>query len=163
MASRKKQSEGIALLSMYNDEEEDYEMEGFDEERREPAEDDYSMEPRSAEDASMMEADRMVSGDSDNGDSTPPVVEDGNFSPDKGFGPSTPLQSQLSSQSPPPPQPQQQSLSSDNLRRSTGTLTIVDYGNDEVAMSPEPEVFFFLLISFLLLFLLSLIMVAYVH
>lgn len=145
MASRKKQSEGIALLSMYNDEEEDDEMEdleegGEEEGQREQAENDDYVDPRSAEDASMVDADRMVSGDSGNDDSTPPVVEDGNLSPDKGFGPSTPQQPQVSSKSPPSPRlPQQQSAASlDSLRSRRG---IVDYGHDEAAMSPEPEVF----------------------
>ncbi|XP_048321236.2 protein bfr2 [Ziziphus jujuba] len=143
MASRKKQSEGIALLSMYNDEEEDDEMEdleegGEEEGQREQGENDDYVDPRSAEDASMVDADRMVSGDSGNDDSTPPVVEDGNLSPDKGFGPSTPQQPQVSSKSPPSPRlPQQQSAASlDSLRSRRG---IVDYGHDEAAMSPEPE------------------------
>ncbi|KAF3451303.1 hypothetical protein FNV43_RR07398 [Rhamnella rubrinervis] len=141
MASRKK-SEGIALLSMYDDEEEDDEMEdveeaGQEEEQREFLEDDDYREPRSAEDASMiMDGDRMVAGDSGNNDATPPVDGNENFTPDKGFGSYTPQQPQVPLTSPPM---QQQSMPLDSLRSRRGTLTIVDYGHDEVAMSPEAE------------------------
>lgn len=129
------------MLSMYNDE--DDEMEdvpegGQEDERRELPEDDDYREPRSAEDAAvMMEGDGMVAEDSGNDDGAPQVDGDGNLTPDKGFGPSTPQQPQASLASPPVQQP---SAPSDSLRRRRGTLTIVDYGHDEVAMSPEAEV-----------------------
>ena len=144
MASRKK-SEGIAMLSMYDDEEEDDEMEDVEdarqeEERRELRDDDDYREPRSAEDASMMmDGDRMAAGDSGNDDGTPPVDGEENFTPDKGFGPYTPQQPQVPLTSPPM---QQQSVPLDGLRSRRGTLTIVDYGHDEGAMSPQAEVCF---------------------
>ncbi|KAF3442400.1 hypothetical protein FNV43_RR16316 [Rhamnella rubrinervis] len=140
MASRKK-SEGIALLSMYDDEEEDDEMEDAEEavqeeERRELPEDDDYREPRSAEDASMMmDGDRMAAGDSGN-DGSPPVDGDENFTPDKGFSSYTPEKPQVPLTSLPM---RQQSVPLDSLRSRRGTLTIVDYGHDEVAMSPEAE------------------------
>ncbi|CAL2251980.1 unnamed protein product [Prunus armeniaca] len=142
MASRKKQSEAMALLvSNYNDEEEDEDMEDIeqdrqeeeeydeDQERREQREyDDYGELRRGSEDASMVDMDRMVAGDSGNDDSAPPDAGDNeNLTPNEGqFRHSTP---QL-----------RQPVPSDSLNRSRrGGLTIVDYGHDEVAMSPEPE------------------------
>lgn len=144
MASRKKQLEGIALLSMYNDEEEDDEMEdadGREEERREPPRGDDYGEPRSAEDAPMADGDRIVTGDSGNEENTPrDVVDEENSAPGKGqFRPSTPLQNQALFAS---PFQQQQPLDSDNARSRRRKLAIVDYGHDEIAMSPEPEVIF---------------------
>ncbi|XP_024016958.1 uncharacterized protein LOC21389738 isoform X2 [Morus notabilis] len=141
MASRKKQLEGIALLSMYNDEEEDDEMEdadGGEEERREPPRDDDYGEPRSAEDAPMADGDRIVTGDSGNEENTPrDVVDEENSAPGKGqFRPSTPLQNQALFAS---PFQQQQPMDSDNARSRRRKLAIVDYGHDEIAMSPEPE------------------------
>ncbi|KAM1045632.1 hypothetical protein FF1_036565 [Malus domestica] len=120
MASRKKQSDAIALLlSNYNDEEEDEDMEDVeqhnnkeeegDEERRERGEfDDYG-ELRGSGDAAMADVDGTVGGESGNHDSAPPNAGDNE-------------------------------VASDGLnRRRRGALTIVDYGHDEVAMSPEPE------------------------
>lgn len=144
MASRKKQSEAMALLvSNYNDEEEDEDMEDIErdkeeeeeydeyQERREQREyDDYGELRRGSEDSSMVDMDRMVAGDSGNDDSAPPNAGDNeNLTPNEGqFRHSTP---QL-----------RQTVPSDSLNRSRrGALTIVDYGHDEVAMSPEPEVF----------------------
>ncbi|VVA35271.1 PREDICTED: SAP30-binding [Prunus dulcis] len=142
MASRKKQSEAMALLvSNYNDEEEDEDMEDIEQdkeeeeeydeyqERREQREyDDYGELRRGSEDSSMVDMDRMVAGDSGNDDSAPPNAGDNeNLTPNEGqFRHSTP---QL-----------RQTVPSDSLNRSRrGALTIVDYGHDEVAMSPEPE------------------------
>lgn len=142
MASRKKQSEAMALLvSNYNDEEEDEDMEDIEQDRREEEEydeyqerreqreyDDYGELRRGSEDASMVDMDRMVAGDSGNDDSAPPDAGDNeNLTPNEGqFRHSTP---QL-----------RQPVPSDSLNRSRrGGLTIVDYGHDEVAMSPEPE------------------------
>ena len=81
----------------------------------------------------------MFGGGESANDRTLPIVND-DAVPDKGrFGNSTPQQPQVS--------PQRESVApatSYSSRRSRrGTLTIVDYGHDEVAMSPEPEVFIF--------------------
>ncbi|XP_065626719.1 uncharacterized protein LOC136066393 [Quercus suber] len=154
MASKKKQPEGIALLSMYNDEE-DEDMEDLDEEEEEQEEEEEKenekAERREAEgeeqyddyrDSRMVEGDdsmdigeRVFGGGESANDGTPQIVND-DAVPDKGrFGNSTPQQPQVS--------PQRESVTpaaSDSSRRSRrGTLTIVDYGHDEVAMSPEPE------------------------
>ncbi|KAM3700542.1 hypothetical protein ACJW31_05G106500 [Castanea mollissima] len=157
MASKNKQPEGIALLSMYNDEE-DEDMEDLDdEEEEEEQEEEEEKENEKAErreaegeeqyddyrDSGMAEGDdsmdireRVIGGGESANDGTPPIVND-DAVPDKGrFGNSTPQQPQVS--------PQRESVvpaaASDSSRRSRrGTLTIVDYGHDEVAMSPEPE------------------------
>ncbi|PON77043.1 SAP30-binding protein [Parasponia andersonii] len=142
MASRKKQSDGMAMLSMYMDEEEDDDMEdveekdGGQEQAREPPQDDDFSEPRGVEDAFMVDnSDRMVSADYSGNEENALQgdVNDENYTPGKGqfFRPSTPQQAQVSFTSPPQPQQQKQT------RR--GKLGIVDYGHDEVAMSPEPE------------------------
>lgn len=161
MASKNKQPEGIALLSMYNDEE-DEDMEDLDDDEEEEEQEDEEEEKenekaerREAEgeeqyddyrdsrmaegDDSMDNGERVIGGGESANDGTPPSVND-DAVPDKGrFGNSTPQQPQVS--------PQQESVvpaASDSSRRSRrGTLTIVDYGHDEVAMSPEPEVFLF--------------------
>ena len=135
------------MLSMYYDDEEDDEMEdvedddrgGQEAQRREPPQDDDYRDPRGVEDALRVDSsDRMVAaGDSGNDENTPQdVVNDENFTPTPSgaqFRPSTPQQAQVSFTSPPLPQQQ---------RTRRGKLAIVDYGHDEVAMSPEPEVLF---------------------
>ncbi|XP_045790010.1 uncharacterized protein LOC123884755 isoform X2 [Trifolium pratense] len=118
MASKKKQSEGIALLSMYNDNSDD-EMEDAEEEEEENVmreeEQDEAAEQVAEEDLAA-DTDRMTVADSGN-----EVAGDG-FTPTERSW--TPLQEQLKVE----------------LRSSrSATLTIIDYGHDEVAMSPEPE------------------------
>ncbi|KAJ7947100.1 SAP30-binding protein [Quillaja saponaria] len=136
MASKKKASEGIALLSMYNDDEDD-EMEDVEEDTEGDDDDEKHEEngsdARIAEVDSMFESDRMMVGGSADG-TTPPVAIESS-TPDKStFGTSTLQQLHfnlsVSIQ-------QQQLVSSKRSRKET--LTIVDYGHDEVAMSPEAE------------------------
>ncbi|OIV95243.1 hypothetical protein TanjilG_21633 [Lupinus angustifolius] len=120
MASKKKQSEGIALLSMYNDDDDD-EMEDVEEE--EDGEGEFadagirgsqnhqdSAADNAADDDLAADTDRMA------------VIDSGSDAAD------TLTPQQLIS-----PQEQQR------LSRKREKLTIVDYGHDEVAMSPEPE------------------------
>lgn len=113
MASRKKQLEGIALLSMYNDDEED------DEEM----EDLHYQQPHND-----MEEDAL---NDDNAMAT--EAEAATYCRN-----STPKGGLLR-----PLKPQQQggtiNLETKGSNRR-GRLAIVDYGHDEVAMSPEPEV-----------------------
>ncbi|RDX65526.1 SAP30-binding protein, partial [Mucuna pruriens] len=124
MTSKKKHSEGIALLSMYNDDGDD-EMEDVEEE-------EGDAEMRTEEDAV---GDARYAREEDFTDRTA-VVDSGNEVADEGFTPveknrfgaSTPQMNTLVS--PPPEQAR--------IGRK-GALTIVDYGHDEVAMSPEPE------------------------
>ncbi|WVZ21460.1 hypothetical protein V8G54_008782 [Vigna mungo] len=114
MASKKKHSEGIALLSMYNDEEDD-EMEVDDDEEEDAR---IGME----EDAA---ADARFAAEEDSANRTA-VLDSGKEAADEGA--STPQNNNFVS--PPPEEPR--------ISRK-GALTIVDYGHDEVAMSPEPE------------------------
>ncbi|XP_022140007.1 uncharacterized protein LOC111010773 isoform X2 [Momordica charantia] len=145
MASKKKESEGIALLSMYNDE--DDEMEDVEEQQEEGdtelpqqqgqeegGEEDYGG-VRVTEEESVANSDRMILSDSAN-DSTPPVADE-NLTPDKlKFGSSTPQPPQVLVSSSPM---LLQAGQLDNPGRRRGTLAIVDYGHDEAAMSPEAE------------------------
>ena len=131
MASKKKHSEGIALLSMYNDEEDD-EMEDAEDDDGEEEEVDAGM--RMEEDVA---GDAKFSAGEDSANRTAAVDSGNEGGADVGFipaeksrvGTSTPQTNNLIS--PPLEQPR--------IGRK-GALTIVDYGHDEVAMSPEPEV-----------------------
>ncbi|OMO65402.1 HCNGP-like protein [Corchorus olitorius] len=91
MASRKKESEGIALLSMYNDED-DEDMEDMEEDDRPEHEQGGEEEDNEYRELNN----NMEEEDSRANDNTPP-------------------------------------------RNGRGRPTIVDYGHDEAAMSPEPE------------------------
>ncbi|KAJ4703672.1 SAP30-binding [Melia azedarach] len=115
MASKKKQSEGIALLSMYNDDEDDEEMEDLEEEQKQHQKEDEDVREAKnlEEDSRMNEGDDVVAA---NGTSTPP------------------LQPQILFIS-----PKQSVVLPDSRRSGRGRFTIVDYGHDEVAMSPEAE------------------------
>ncbi|XP_027365292.1 uncharacterized protein LOC113872158 isoform X2 [Abrus precatorius] len=136
MASKKKHSEGIALLSMYNDEGDD-EMEDAENEegdagmRREEQLEDAAGDARfAAEEDLASDAGRMVVADSSN-----EAADEGSTQAEKSrFGASTPQANMLVS----PPQ-EQRVVSLDSRIVRKGALTIVDYGHDEVAMSPEPE------------------------
>ncbi|KAK2642472.1 hypothetical protein Ddye_024235 [Dipteronia dyeriana] len=117
MASKKKQSEGIALLSMYNDDEDDEEMEYLEEQEEEAQQ--QQQDGQESREATNLEDDSRMNGGYDTGASDQT---------------STPQQPPVSFTSP------KQHVASLNSRRSTrGRLTIVDYGHDEVVMSPEPE------------------------
>lgn len=116
MASKKKQSEGIALLSMYNDNSDD-DMEDAEEEgdvNRQEEQDDAVAEQAAEEDLTA-DTDRMTVADPGN-----EVTGEG-FTPNRLFSPV-----------------QEQQRVELKISKSA-TLTIVDYGHDEVAMSPEPE------------------------
>lgn len=141
MASKKKASEGIALLSMYNDEDDDMD-DAYDEDDRhshhdqEHAEEDdqqqhsvpilgrdddsYANDPSSALDSSR--------------DNTPLPPHNHDDSVSVSIRTLTPPQ-QSQSQF----QPLQSPPMEDLQKNRRGKLTIVDYGHDEAAMSPEPE------------------------
>ncbi|KAF8409068.1 hypothetical protein HHK36_005140 [Tetracentron sinense] len=128
MASKKKESEGIALLSMYNDEDED--MEDVDEEDEEDADE---------KEENLRNSDGIAS-DSPHED-TPPLLQSQaslpgeDSTPKSGWvRPPTPQQPQILLSS-----PSLQQLPPDNQRTRRGTLAIVDYAHDETAMSPEAE------------------------
>lgn len=110
MSSKKKQSEGIALLSMYNDDEDEEEMEDLEEEEQ---------RHQNQEDEGNREAKNLVEDSRMNGGDDAVAGDET----------STSLQPHVNSLA-----------ASGSRRRGRGRLTIVDYGHDEVAMSPEPEV-----------------------
>ncbi|GMI82291.1 hypothetical protein like AT1G29220 [Hibiscus trionum] len=110
MASRKKEPEGIALLSMYNDED-DEDMEDIEEDDHQQAEGEHdqpTLEENGHGESNNMEEDSRTDGN------TPPF----------------PHQTSTSSQ-------HQRLVSSKSSGR--GKLNIVDYGHDEAAVSPEHE------------------------
>ncbi|XVF25630.1 hypothetical protein REPUB_Repub13aG0229800 [Reevesia pubescens] len=119
MASRKKESEGIALLSMYSDED-DEEMEDIEEEepqqQNQQGEEEEEEQPPEEENEYRDSNTNNMAEDSRTNQNTPPF----------------PHQT-----SAPPSQQQPRVVSS--KRNGRGRLTIVDYGHDDAAMSPEPE------------------------
>ncbi|KAL3377083.1 hypothetical protein AABB24_003480 [Solanum stoloniferum] len=149
MASQKKESEGIALLSIYGDDE-DEDMEELEEEQRE--EDAQEYRPESQNLAITMGTDfqddsNKVFGSDSGRSSTPsPLIQQlqqqqsvENFTPNKvsNFGVGSTTTTPLVSVSSPNPQPMEMNLNVNVSRRAR--LTIVDYAHDEVTMSPEPE------------------------
>ncbi|CAI0475896.1 unnamed protein product [Linum tenue] len=134
MASRKKEAEGIALLSVYSDED-DEEMEEPDEQgdgeaemrRRQQQQQQQQLEGSDDRESNYMEEDSandaMVTDEYGNG-ATPPEVA---------------LQQVQVSFSSSSRQQLQEGRAVSSKRSGRGRLTIVDYGHDEVAMSPEPE------------------------
>ncbi|XXG67477.1 hypothetical protein AAC387_Pa06g0818 [Persea americana] len=136
MASKKKASEGIALLSMYNDEDMDV--------------DDEDEEEQEEEEEEEIEGDRNRGSDPMNEDAfpsepfygtTPPIIQSQTPISDndqtlKSPPPLTP-QPQIPVSSPPPLPPV--SDSSDVQRMRKGAFGIVDYAHDETAMSPDAE------------------------
>ncbi|KAK9274124.1 hypothetical protein L1049_018938 [Liquidambar formosana] len=131
MASKKKESTGIALLSMYNDE--DDEMEDLNEEEEEEDDDEVDDDRNASNtDEDMKNYSEGVVGS----DNTPQIQEDNSTPKTTKFGSFTPQQTQLSLSS---PQLQPQLIPVDSGRSRKERLTIVDYGHDEFAMSPEAE------------------------
>lgn len=108
---------------MYNDDEDDEEMEDLEEEEEEEEEQRLeNQEDEGNREAKNLEEDLRMNGGDDAvaGDET-----------------STPLQPHVDAPA-----------ASGSRRRGRGRFTIVDYGHDEAAMSPEPEV---LLMNFIFL------------
>ncbi|CAH9141548.1 unnamed protein product [Cuscuta epithymum] len=148
MASQKKESEGIALLSIYGDEDDemdDYQKEEFDKDEN-PIQSDVVFTPENdlcGDDNSRCAALGSVRS------STPsPLVQQprelgtDHLTPNKvsNFGGSAITTPQLTVSSPSLSQPQWKQLSVVSEKVvSRSRLTIVDYAHDEVAMSPEAE------------------------
>ncbi|KAI9120938.1 hypothetical protein K1719_007971 [Acacia pycnantha] len=137
MASKKKQAEGIALLSMYNDDE-DEEMEDVEENlaaaRQEGEQHGDDRDAQAVDDDLMPVTNSMAVSDSA-AHGTPLLSHDG-MTPEKTkFRSSTPQQPSVNAAV---SQQERRAVSSDSRRIRRG-LTIVDYAHDEVAMSPEPE------------------------
>ncbi|XP_011039419.1 PREDICTED: SAP30-binding protein-like isoform X2 [Populus euphratica] len=128
MASRKKHLEGIALLSMYNDDEEDDDEEMEDLEHQPNQSNDMEQDTLHDDNAVLTE-------EFQNTEEAEAATASRNSTPEGSLlRPLTPLQQQL-----------QQGgtinleTKSSSSRSRRGRLAIVDYGHDEVAMSPEPE------------------------
>lgn len=141
MASEKKASEGIALLSMYGDE--DDEMEDLDEEEENIHEEGIA--PPASDAVTVNDNDGLSDYGNEN---LPRQQEEGglndNSTPSKAINYGTSSASatpQLALFSPQQRQ-QQQSVGSDlnSVQSQKSRLTIVDYGHEEGAMSPEAEV-----------------------
>ncbi|XP_051129048.1 uncharacterized protein LOC127249969 isoform X2 [Andrographis paniculata] len=136
MTTEKKASEGIALLSMYGDE--DDEMEELDEEDKVGDEEDTH--PPVVDSVGVKDGDDV--NDSGN-DIVPGQLDERvpieNSTPNKTFNQGT--SSASATPQPPvfsPPQQQQRPVSFD-FQSQKSRLTIVDYGHEEGAMTPEPE------------------------
>ncbi|XP_057764139.1 uncharacterized protein LOC130985270 isoform X2 [Salvia miltiorrhiza] len=131
MASEKKASEGIALLSMYGDE--DDEMEELDEEVENIHEDGI---PPPASDAVAVNENDGIN-DYGNEQMQRQQEERGQFNDYTPPASATPQQNLFSPQE----RMQAQHFSSDlnNVQSQKSRLTIVDYGHEEGAMSPEAE------------------------
>lgn len=144
MASEKKASEGIALLSMYGDE--DDEMEDLDEEEENilevdippPALDAATVNDNgglgyfSHEITSWQEEERGLNENSTNSKALNNGTSSASATPQ--FAPFSPQQ-----------RLQQQTIGLDsyNVQIQNSRLTIVDYGHEEGAISPEAEVCLF--------------------
>ncbi|XP_055804336.1 uncharacterized protein LOC129873295 [Solanum dulcamara] len=149
MASQKKESEGIALLSIYGDDE-DEDMEEHEEEQREEDAQEYRPESQNfviTVDTELQDDSNKVFGSDSGRSSTPsPLIQQlqqhqsvENFTPNKvsNFGVVSTTTTPLMSVSSPNPQPMELNMNVNVSRRAR--LTIVDYAHDEVTMSPEPE------------------------
>ncbi|XP_043693770.1 SAP30-binding protein-like [Telopea speciosissima] len=130
MASKRKESEGIALLSMYNDEDEDMDDVDEEEDNREDAINNDAVSPDSTPEATPHRVQSQASIPTE--DSTPKSDR---------FASLTPQQPQILLNSPllPSQTPPSSAPFSDAQRTRKGTLAIVDYAHDETAMSPEAE------------------------
>ncbi|KAK7302960.1 hypothetical protein RJT34_13857 [Clitoria ternatea] len=126
MASKKKHSEGIALLSMYNDDDGDDEMEDVEEDQESDA--SIRREHQAGGD-SRFAVEEDLPADADRTAVNEAVDE----AEKRRFRVSTPQENMLVSP------PREQRVVSDSRIGRKGALTIVDYGHDEVAISPEPE------------------------
>ncbi|RZC68986.1 hypothetical protein C5167_032155 [Papaver somniferum] len=112
MASKKKESEGIALLSMYNDEED----EDIDD-----MEEDEQQKTDNGEDIRV------------NSEISPPIrLQSETSLPNS-------LIENVSTPTPPQSQNTQVSFAYEKRVKKETLTMIVDYGHDETAMSPEPE------------------------
>nr|DAD21979.1 TPA_asm: hypothetical protein HUJ06_023442 [Nelumbo nucifera] len=131
MASKKKASKGIALLSMYNDGDEDMEdlneeEEGEDVENKE----DTVVSAFAPEAAATPQYEASLPNDN----STPQSDRAATWTPQQ---PQTSLPPSPLQQVPPP----QHANLSDGQGMKKGSLAIVDYAQDKTTMSPEAEVF----------------------
>lgn len=152
MASQKKESEGIALLSIYGDDEEDDEMEEHERQQEEQREEDAqecipdSQNVTVSMDMEVQDDNNRIIGSDSGRSSTPsPLIQQlqqqqqqqyvENLTPNKvsNFGVGSTTTTPLISVS----SPMELNVNVNPSRRAR--VTIVDYAHDEVNMSPEPE------------------------
>ncbi|KAF5943906.1 hypothetical protein HYC85_017983 [Camellia sinensis] len=128
MAARRGESEGINLISStYSDD--DDEMEDMEHQEHPNDDANHNMDLNNEDDSkNNMSEERVV--DSANDDTPPLSNDDSTPKPPTDFRPLTPSLS-----SPPP----QQLVLTELSRTVMHRLSIVDYGHDEVALSPEAE------------------------
>lgn len=143
MASKKKESEGIALLSMYNDEDMDVDDEEEQEQDEEEEEEDDGSDRNRKNDP--MNEDTFPP-ESSYG-ATPPIIQSQTPISDHDQTLKSPPLSTPQPQISPSPRPPNATDSLDVQRTIKGAFGIVDYAHDETAMSPDAEVI--LLRSFL--------------
>lgn len=142
MASKKKESEGIALLSMYGDEDDDME-EDIDTDDNNSDNDTVQQENKEQsevgvnETVNMEEDDAEALNNSNNISYNHGSKVDAVGILDSANDNTTPV---FVDNSTPPPPLAQQVIGVEPSRGRKGTLTIVDYGHDEAALSPEAEV-----------------------
>ncbi|PIA42150.1 hypothetical protein AQUCO_02100187v1 [Aquilegia coerulea] len=136
MATKKKESEGIALLSMYNDEEDEEMEEAYEEDREEEEQHLENFDNKVPLDSFMKETTTSPSSLLQSQNSL--SIEDSNLKEDR-VSTLTPKPDVSVSSSPPPPPPTQLLQSTTTTTFERRSLTIVDYGHDETAMSPEAE------------------------
>ncbi|CAL1410412.1 unnamed protein product [Linum trigynum] len=143
MASRRKEAEGIALLSVYSDED-DEEMEepgeqgdGEEAEMLRQQQQEQQLGGSDYKESNYMEEDSaqdgMVTDDYENG-AIPPAGEQNAYSKEV-VQQLQQVQVSFSSST----RQVQDGRAVSSKRSGRGSLTIVDYGHDEIAMSPEPE------------------------
>ncbi|XP_057431858.1 uncharacterized protein LOC130724603 isoform X2 [Lotus japonicus] len=135
MASKKKQSEGIALLSMYNDDDVDEDMEDVEvDDEDDDAENRVEQQEDAAGDARFAVTGEDLASDVNNFVNEAAAVVSTSIER-SGLGASTTPQANTWVS----PPLEQRVVSSFTKISRRETLTIVDYGHDEAAMSPEPE------------------------
>ncbi|XP_050370702.1 uncharacterized protein LOC126788728 [Argentina anserina] len=127
MASRKRQPEGIALLSMYDDEEDDDDMDEAEEHGKQEQEEEDEEDRRGEREERDQHGDASMPDAVDSNNATSGVDDESS-----GQFRRSASQQQLSQR---PGSPEQAAA----VERSRRRGTLVDYGHDEAAMSPEPE------------------------
>ncbi|KAK9153059.1 hypothetical protein Sjap_000539 [Stephania japonica] len=132
MASKKKESEGIALLSVYYDEEEEEEDEDMEERRREEEEDLGTSERVSSDEAAIMPPTRLLQSQSS-------LSAEDLGGAVAGVGRNRSISSLMSQFGDLDASRVSSRVSDVHQNSKKGTLGIVDYEHDEMAMSPEAE------------------------
>ncbi|KAJ9558220.1 hypothetical protein OSB04_012834 [Centaurea solstitialis] len=143
MASKKKESEGIALLSMYGDEDDDMEE---DVDTDDNHSDNGGVQPQENKEQGEVGANETVNMEEDDAEALT-VSNDVGYDDGSNADQVVILDSandnttsvSVDNLTPPLPPPAREVIGAEPSRVRKGTLTIVDYGHDEAALSPEAE------------------------